>query len=81
MNNMVHICKLKRELYFASVEAELELSPEDYLYCEDESDLKETVKDDLKCAVDIGNVEYQGCNTDFEIPKEFIDEWKKLKQN
>ena len=74
-----HTCKVEKDLYVAWVESELELSPQDYLFCEDESDLIETIKEDLRCSLNIGNVRYKDCDFTFEIPQEFIDEWKKLK--
>lgn len=75
----LYTCKIEKLLFSAWADSELELSPQDYLFCEDESDLIETVKDDLICSLNIGDVKYKDCDIMFEIPREFIDEWKKLK--
>ncbi len=53
---------------------------QDYLFCEDESDLIYTVEDDLRYAINTGDVQYNDCELTFEISQDFIDEWKKLKQ-
>lgn len=74
-----YTCKIEKILYTSWVKSELYLSPEDYLFCEDESDLKYTVEEDLRCSLNIGDVEYKDYDIRFEIPQEFIDEWKQLK--
>lgn len=75
-----YTCKLEKLLFSACANIELELSPQDYLFCEDESDLIYTVEDDLRYALNTGDVQYNDCELTFEIPQDFIDEWKKLKQ-
>ena len=74
-----YTCKIEKLLFSAWADSELELSPQDYLFCEDESDLVNTVKDDLICSLNIGDVKYNDYDIMFEIPREFIDEWKQLK--
>lgn len=76
----IYTCKIEKLLFSAWVNSELELSPQDYLFCENEYDLRDTVADDLRCSINIGDVQYKDCDVLFEIPQEFIDEWKKLKQ-
>lgn len=77
----IYTCIVEKDLYRAWVKSVLELSPQDYLFCEDESDLIETVKEDLRCSLNTGDVEYKDYDYTFEIPKEFVNEWKNLKLN
>lgn len=72
-------CKIEKDLYSAWVESELELSPQDYLFCEDEDDLINSVEDDLRYSINIGNVQYKDWDFIFDIPQSFKDEWKQLK--
>lgn len=76
----LYTCKLEKLLFSAWVNTELELSSQDYLFCEDESDLRYTVEEDLRYALNMGDVQYKDCDLTFEIPQDFINEWNKLKQ-
>lgn len=76
-----YTCKIEKLLFSAYAETALELSPQDYLFCEDESDLRYTVEDDLRYALNMGDVQYKDCDSTFEIPQDFIEEWKILKRN
>ena len=77
---MVYNCKLQLDLEVKEC-IELELCPEDYLFCESTKDLEDTVEDDLA-----EYSSYQGVggasvmDEHLIIPEGFITEWKKLKE-
>lgn len=78
---MTYICSIKEYIKNVTAEIELELSPSDYLVCDDEDELREFIYEDLSEAIDYGDVNV----SDFEdhiinIPEEFINEWRKLKE-
>ena len=80
MNN-IYTCKLHKEFICAYIDTSLELSPSDYLYCDDEDELFDAISDDLHDIMFIGDVDWVDSDTDVYIPDEFITEWKHLKQN
>ena len=58
----------------------LAIDPKDYLYCEDETEFKDSIKDDIYDSINYGNlckidIEWE----DYDIPNELITEWHKLK--
>lgn len=72
-------CTIERSMYSAWVEGELHLDPENYLYCDDDIDLYNAVQEELYDACNTGDVIWKDSDCDFDIPKDFIDEWKSLK--
>lgn len=78
---MIYTCS-KKEYIEAIVNISLELSPSDYLYCINEQDLIDSVEEDLIAASNYGDVEkiFDSEYIEFNIPKEFIEEWIKLKK-
>lgn len=80
MNN-IYTCKLHREFICAYIDTSLELSPLDYLYCDNEDELFDAISDDLHDITFVGDVNWVDSNTDVYIPNEFITEWKRLKEN
>ena len=77
----VYTCKLRKNFVEAYADSELELNPENYLYCDDEYELRDAIEDDLYDAMNTGDVEYDYSESEMDIPDEFIAEWKKLKGN
>lgn len=51
----------------------------DYLDCNDECDLNDSVYDEIRDSFSVGDLEIDQAEMDFSLPKEFVDEWKKLK--
>lgn len=77
---MIYTCS-KKEYIEAIVNISLELSPSDYLYCINEQDLIDSVEEDLIAASNYSDVEiFDSEHIEFNIPKEFINEWRKLKK-
>ena len=76
---MVYNCKLQLDLEVKEC-IELELCPEDYLFCESTKDLEYTVEDDLaeySSYQMVGNASV--IDEHLIIPDEFIEKWKQLK--
>lgn len=67
-------------IYNAYTDEERELFPSDYLDCDTERDLKDAIHDDLCDSSDLGAVILNDAELEFELPDEFIAEWKRLKQ-
>ena len=67
-------------IYDAYTDEERELFPSDYLNCDTERDLKDAIHDDLCDSSDLGAVILNDAELEFELPDEFIAEWKRLKQ-
>lgn len=67
-------------IYNAYTDEERELFPSDYLDCDTERDLKDAIHDDLCDSSDLGAVILNEAELEFELPDEFIAEWKRLKQ-
>lgn len=67
-------------IYNAYTDEERELFPSDYLDCDTERDLKDAIHDDLCGSSDLGAVILNDAELEFELPDEFIAEWKRLKQ-
>lgn len=67
-------------IYNAYTDEERELFPSDYLDCDTERDLKDAIHDDLCDSSDLGAVILNDTELEFELPDEFIAEWKRLKQ-
>lgn len=67
-------------IYNAYTDEEKELFPSDYLDCDTERDLKDAIHDDLCDSSDLGAVILNDAELEFELPDEFIAEWKRLKQ-
>ena len=63
----------------ARVNVDFSLSPKDFLECEDEDELKDMVKEHIWDNVEYGDVEVDDSESEFDIPDEFIKEWKSLK--
>lgn len=80
MNN-IYTCKLHKEFICAYIDTSLELSPSDYLYCDNEDELLDAVSDDLHDVMYVGDVDWVDSCSDLDIPNEFIEEWKYLKEN
>lgn len=75
----IYTCKLHKNFVEAYADSELELNPENYLYCDDEDELKDAIEDDLYDVMLTGDVEYDYSESEIDIPDEFIEEWKRLK--
>ena len=67
-------------IYNAYTDEERDLFPSDYLDCDTERDLKDAIHDDLCDSSDLGAVILNDAELEFELPDEFIAEWKRLKQ-
>lgn len=68
-------------IYNAYTDEEEDLFPSDYLDCDTERELKDAIHDDLCDRSDLGAVMLNGAELEFELPDEFIAEWKRLKQS
>lgn len=78
---MIYKCSKREDICDARAYVSLELNPADYLFCENEDDLMNTVEEDLQEAVSYGDIiVYDRCEMELIIPKGFIDEWLKLKK-
>lgn len=77
----IYTCKLHKNFVEAYADSELELNPENYLYCDDEDELRDAVEEDLYDVMNTGDVDYDYSESEIDIPDEFIAEWKKLKGN
>lgn len=77
----IYTCKLHKNFVEAYADSELELNPENYLYCDDEDELRDAVEEDLYDVMNTGDVDYDYSESEMNIPDEFIIEWKKLKGN
>lgn len=77
----IYTCKLHKDFIEAFADSELELSPADYLYCDSEDELRDTIGDDLFEYMNIGDIDYDYSEENVCIPDEFIKEWKSLKEN
>lgn len=75
----IYTCKLHKDFVDAYADSELELNPENYLYCDDEDELRDAIEEDLYDVMITGDVEYDYSESKMDIPDEFIIEWKKLK--
>lgn len=72
---MTYECSKREDICDARAYVSLELNPADYLFCENEDDLRDTVEEDLQEAVSYGDiVVYDRCEMELIIPKGFIDE-------
>lgn len=67
------------DVHWGFIDNQVELSPEDYLYCNDVSDLYDAIYDDIYDSFSTGDLEIDQADMDYSIPQEFIDEWKVLK--
>ena len=67
-------------IYDAYTDEERELFPSDYLDCDTEEELGDAIYDDLYGSSDLGEVILNEAELEFELPDEFIAEWKRLKQ-
>ena len=67
-------------IYNAYTDEERELFPSDYLDCDTERELRDAIHEDLSDSSDLGAVILNEAELEFELPGEFIVEWKKLKQ-
>lgn len=54
------------------------INPSDYLDCNDECDLNDSVYDEIRDSFSVGDLEIDQAEMDFNLPKEFVDEWKRL---
>lgn len=68
-------------IYNAYTDEERELFPSDYLDCDTERELRDAIHEDLCDSSDLGAVILNEAELEFELPDEFIVEWKKLKQD
>lgn len=79
---MVYKCSKREDICDARVYVSLELDPSNYLFCENEDDLEESVMEDLEEALDYGDIiVYDKSDQELIIPQKFIEEWLKLKEN
>ena len=67
-------------IYNAYTDEEREIFPSDYLDCDTERELRDAIYDDLCDSSDLGAVILNDAELEFELPDEFIAEWKRLKQ-
>lgn len=74
-------CTLFKKLFGAYVTSDLIISPEKYLDCETEEELRDCIESDLHDALYLGDIEWDTSETEITIPNEFIVNWKKLKEN
>lgn len=78
---MIYKCSKREDICDARVYVSLELDPSNYLFCEDEDDLRNTIMEDLEEAVDYGDIiVYDRSDQELIIPQKFIEEWLKLKE-
>lgn len=80
MSNLYE-CSLFKRLYGAYVTSDISISPEDYIDCETEEELRDCIESDLYNELYLGDIEWDTSETDITIPDEFINKWKLLKQN
>lgn len=79
---MIYKCSKREDICDARVYVSLELDPSNYLFCENEDDLEESVMEDLEEALDYGDIiVYDRSDQELIIPQKFIEEWLKLKEN
>lgn len=74
-------CSLFKRLYGAYATSDISVSPEDYIDCETEEELRDCIESDLYNALYLGDIEWDTSETNITIPDEFINKWKSLKQN
>lgn len=67
------------DVHWGYINESIELNPRDYLDCNDECDLNDSVYDDIWDSFSVGDLEIDQAEMDFSLPKEFIDEWRRLK--
>lgn len=72
---------MSKHIYAARLYVSFELNPEDYLDCASEDDLKDAIYDHMYGEVDYGDVCIDESETDLENINEFVETWKKLKEN
>lgn len=74
-----YICSFTNNILYGWALIECELDPKKYLYCEDEDEMIDCVTEDLAESIDYGDINVKNSDSDCDIPKGFIEEWKKLK--
>lgn len=67
------------DVHWGYIHDNIELNPSDYLDCNDECDLNDSVYDEIGDSFSVGDLEIGQAEMDFSLPKEFVDEWKRLK--
>lgn len=67
------------DVHWGFIDNQIELNPEDYLDYDDECELNDAVYDTIWDSFSVGDLDIDQAEMDFSLPKEFIDEWKRLK--
>lgn len=67
------------DVHWGFIDNQIELNPEDYLDYDDECELNGAVYDAIWDSFSVGDLDIDQAEMDFSLPKEFIDEWKRLK--
>lgn len=72
---------LQSKCWYDKVEYyEIDLDPKDFIYCDDEDDLWENVKEMVETSEPVRERIYD-YDSEFQLPEEFINEWRELKNN
>lgn len=72
---------MSKRIYAARLYVSFEFNPEDFLDCETEEELKEAILDHMYGEVDYGDIRVDESETNLENINEFVEAWKKLKEN
>lgn len=67
------------DVYCGYIDKNIELNPEDYLSYDGVCELNDAIYDDIWDSFSVGDLEIDQAEMDFSLPKEFIDEWERLK--
>lgn len=68
------------EIYRAYLEGTKRIEPIWYLYCNDEKELKDEIQNEIFTDIDTGYVTLKQSELNFDLPEEFIKEWRELKR-
>lgn len=51
-----------------------------YLYCNDKKELKDEIQNEILTDIDTGYVTLKQSELNFDLPEEFVKEWRELKR-
>lgn len=75
------ICELDVEILDAVVNNQLEIDPKNYLYCDTREELINAIQEDLDYSWSSGDIDYDNCYSNYNIPEDFIEAWEKLRHD
>lgn len=75
---MIFKAPFQYNVFRGYIESEIDLDPSNFLEYSDEGKLKDAVLDDIYDRMNLGDIEVDQSEMEFELPQEFVNEWKAL---